>query len=229
MLKLPEKLIYNNAANIVSVLGVLPLCILFVDGGYKYIIPLIIYNNIMDDLDGILAIKMNIKSNFGAILDNLCDGISHCIFVMVVGMHFGGISVLASLIAVVSIMLRVVSRLVPSAVTGTGSPTNELIRHMMFVLLLAPLFDLNAAPFLIVVFTIHAVSMLVPYEMPYLIRSITKSATAIGLVNVALLIAWLVPFATPVIATCFILTYLYSFTDRGIKWLKTIKAPLTTL
>lgn len=225
MLKLPEKLFYNNAANIVSVLGVLPLCILFVDGGYKYIIPLIIYNNIMDDLDGILAIKMNIKSNFGAMLDNFCDGISHCIFVMVVGMHFGGISVFASLIAVVGIMLRVVSRLVPSAVTGTGSATNELIRHIMFVLLLAPLFDLNAAPFLIVVFTIHAVSMLVPYEMPYLIRSITKSATAIGLVNVALLIAWLVPFATPVIAICFILTYLYSFTAGGIKWLKTIEMP----
>ncbi len=229
MLKLPEKLIYNNAANIVSVLGVLPLCILFVESGYQYIIPLIIYNNIMDDLDGILAIKMNIKSNFGAMLDNLCDGISHCILVMAVGMHFGSISIAASLIAVIGIMLRVVSRLVPSAVTGTGSPTNELIRHMFFVLLLAPLFDLNATPLLVAVFTIHAVSMLVPYKMPYLIRSITKSATAIGMINVALLIAWLVPFATPVIAGGFILTYLYSFTTGGIKWLKSIKTSLTAL
>jgi len=165
---------------------------------------------------------MNIKSNFGAMLDNFCDGISHCILVMAVGMHFGGISIAASLIAVTGIMLRVVSRLLPSAVTGTGSPTNELIRHMFFVLLLALLFDLNATPLLIAVFTIHAVSMLVPYKMPYLIRSITKSATAIGLINVALLIAWLVPFTTPVIAAGFILTYLFAFTVGGVKWLKSI-------
>ena len=215
MLKLPEKFIYNNTANIVSVLGVLPLCILFVEGGYQYIIPLMIYNNIMDDLDGILAVKMNIKSDFGARLDNLCDGISHCIFVMAVGMHFGGICAAAGLIAVVGIMLRVVSRLAPSAVTGTGSPTNELIRHILFVLLLTPIFDLNASLLLSAVFVLHAVSMNMPYQMPYLIRSITKSATAIGLVNAALVTAWLFPFATPFIAACFILTYLYSFYMPG--------------
>ncbi len=90
MIKFPEKLIYNNAANIVSILGVLPLSILFLEGGYQYLIPLIIYNNIMDDLDGILAVKMNIKSVFGATLDNLCDGISHSILILIVGMHFGG-------------------------------------------------------------------------------------------------------------------------------------------
>ena len=229
MLKLPEKIIYNNAANIVSILGVLPLCILFIEGGHQYLIPLIIYNNIMDDLDGILAVKMNIKSDFGARLDNLCDGISHCIIVMAVGMNYGVICAAAGLITVAAIMIRVVSRLAPSAVTGVGSPTNELIRHILFVLLLAPLFGLNAVPLLIAVFTIHAVSMIVPYKMPYLIRSITKSATAVGLVNVALVMAWLVPFATPVIAACFILTHLYSFTAGGIKWLKTTKTPLTVL
>ncbi len=217
MLRSGLKLLYNNAANIVSVLGVLPLCILFTEGGYQYIIPLIIYNNIMDDLDGILAVKMNIKSNFGATLDNLCDGISHTIIVMAVSMHFGGIAAAAGLIAVAGIMLRVVSRLSPSAVSGAGSPTNELIRHMMFVLLLAPLFNLSAAPLLVVVFTVHAVSMLVPYKMPYLIRSITKSAAAIGMINLALVTAWLVPFTTPLIAASFILSYLYSLADGGIK------------
>ncbi len=219
MLKLPGKFIYNNAANIVSVLGVLPLCILFTEGGYQYIVPLIIYNNIMDDLDGILAVKMNIKSDFGARLDNLCDGISHCIIVMAVGMNYGVVCAAAGLIAVAAIMIRVVSRLAPSAVTGTGSPTNELIRHILFVLLLTRIFDLNVSLSLSALFILHAVSMNVPYQMPYLIRSITKSATAIGLVNVALVIAWLFPLATPFIAACFILSYLYSFTYRGIKWL----------
>jgi phosphatidylserine synthase len=229
MLKLPEKIIYNNTANIVSILGVLPLCILFLEGGYQYLLPLIIYNNIMDDLDGILAVKMNIKSTFGAILDNLCDGISHSIFVMAVGMHYGGICAAAGLIAVVGILLRVVSRLKPDAVTGTGSPTNELIRHTMFILLLAPMFDLNVASLLTIVFTLHAVSMLVPYQMPYLIRSITKSATAIALVNIALITAWLVPFAAPLIASCFLLTYLYSFITGGIKWLNGTGTSLSAL
>ena len=221
VLKLPGKYIYNNAANIVSILGVLPLCILFTEGGYQYIIPLIIYNNIMDDLDGILAVKMNIKSDFGARLDNLCDGISHCAIVMAVGMHYGIICAAAGLIAVTGVMLRVVSRLAPSAGTGTGSPTNELIRHILFVLLLTPLFDLNASLLLSVVFILHAVSMNGSYQMPYLIRSITKSATAITLVNVALITAWLFPFATPFIAACFIFTYLYSFIYRGIRWINT--------
>jgi phosphatidylserine synthase len=220
MLQLPENFIYKNTANIISILGVLPLCILFIDGGYQYLIPLIIYNNIMDDLDGILAIKMSIKSEFGAMLDNLCDGISHSIIVMAVGMHYGSICAVASLIAVVGILLRVVSRLIPSSVTGTGSPTNELIRHILFVIILAPIFDLSAVPLLTIIFVMHAVSMLVPYRMPYLIRSITKSATSIGLVNIALLTAWLVPFATPVIAACFFLTYLFSFLTGGVKLLR---------
>ena len=219
MIKLPEKLIYNNAANIVSILGVLPLSILFLEGGYQYLIPLIIYNNIMDDLDGILAVKMNIKSTFGATLDNLCDGISHSIIILTVGMNFGGTCAAASLIAVTSLMIRVVSRLNPSStVSGAGSPTNELIRHIFFVLMLASLFDLNAAPLLIIVFTLNALSMLVPYQMPYLIRSITKSATAIGLVNVSLVIAWLIPSSVPFIAAAFLLSFLYSLINGGIKW-----------
>ncbi len=218
-----NKFIYRNTANIVSILGLLPISILFLDNGYKYIIPLIIYNNIMDDLDGILAIKMNIKSSFGAMLDNLCDGISHSIFVMAIGMHYGGICAVVSLIAVTGILLRVVSRLIPSTVTGTGSPTNELIRHMLFVLILASIFNLNVPLLLTAIFLLHSVSMLVPYKMPFLIRSITKSANSIGLVNVALIIAWLVPFAAPVIAAGFFLSYLYSFFTVGYKYLSMSK------
>ena len=68
-------------ANVVSILGVLPICILFGEHGYDYLLPLIVYNNIMDDLDGVLAAKLNIKSNFGARLDNVCDAIAHSVFV----------------------------------------------------------------------------------------------------------------------------------------------------
>jgi len=231
------RIIYDNLANTVSILGVLPLCLLFLENGAQYLIPLMIYNNFMDDLDGILAAKLHIKSEFGAILDNVCDAFSHTVFVMLVAMQYGNITshaslltaviALSGLLAAVVIVLRVVSRLVPAPVTGTGSPTNELIRHLLFVLLLANNYGFNPALILIVTFVLHAVSMLVPFQMPYLIRSLTKSATAIGLINVMLVVAWLLPKATRVIAACFVLSYLYSFLTSGIKWFRQAKTEVS--
>ena len=84
----PRNILLRNLANIVSLLGVLPICILFGEHGNKYLFQLIIYNNVMDDLDGVLAVKLNIRSNFGALLDNVCDAIAHTVVVMVVGIHF---------------------------------------------------------------------------------------------------------------------------------------------
>ena len=215
---------YGNLANAVSILGVLPLCLLFLNDGFQYLIPLIVYNNFMDDLDGVLAGKLNIRSEFGAILDNVCDAFSHTLFVMLVVMQYTDITaganivtvalVLTGLGATTALLLRVVSRLSPERTTGTGSPTNELVRHLLFVLLLENIYDFTAAPVLIAVFALHAVSMLAPFRMPYLIRSLTKSATAISLVNVAIVVAWLVPSTTLMIAACFVISYLYSF-GRG--------------
>ena len=81
--------IYRNLANATSILGVLPLVLLFLDDGYRYLIPLIIFNNVMDDLDGILATRLNIRSRFGGDLDNVCDAVAHTILVLAVGAHFG--------------------------------------------------------------------------------------------------------------------------------------------
>ena len=55
------------------------------------------------------------------------------------------------------------------------------------------------------------------------IRSLTKSATAISLVNVALVLAWLVPDTTLIIAGCFVISYLYSFGLGAVTWLKQVK------
>ncbi len=203
-------LIYTHLANAVSILGVLPLCLLFQEGGYQYLIPLMIYGNVMDDLDGILAAKLNIRSDFGAFLDNVCDAIGHSILVMFIGMHFGGICATASLLGVAAIVLRSVARLAPGQVSGTGSPTNELIRHTFFVLLLAEIFGFSAVPYLTVAILLNTMTMLLPYKLPYLIRSMTKSARAIFFVNVALLVAWLAPPTTLYIAIVFFSTYLYS-------------------
>lgn len=209
MLKRFGTIVYEHIPNIVSVLGILPLALLFVDDGYQYIIPLIIFNNIMDDLDGILATQLELKSDFGAKLDNVCDAVAHALFVMVIGMHYGLICGFIGLIAVAAILIRVVSRLTSS--DGTGSPTNELIRHVLFTLLLAELFGFDPALLLIAVFIINTISMLWPYSMPYMIRSQAKTVFAVGMVNVLLILAWLIPYATPIIAGMFIFSYLYSF------------------
>jgi len=219
----------RNLANIVSLLGVLPICILFGENGYKYLLPLIIYNNVMDDLDGVLAAKLNIRSEIGALLDNVCDAIAHAVFVMVVGMHFAqeaghpymsGFCLAASLLTTVAMVLRVVTRIDPSSTAGTGSPTNELIRHMFFILLVAQIFEFNPTALLSATFLLHGVSMLVPFKMPYLIRSLTRSAGAIAMVNVALLLAWLLPSVTPFVAASFGVSYLASFAAGGFRWIR---------
>jgi phosphatidylserine synthase len=230
-----RNLVVRNLANIVSILGVLPICILFGEHGYQYLLPLIIYNNVMDDLDGVLAGKLNIRSNLGALLDNVCDAIAHTVFVMVVGMHFfeeagnlylGGFCLAGALLATASIILRVATRIDPASATETGSPTNELIRHILFVLLVAQIFAFDPTPYLSATCILHAVSMLVPFKMPFLIRRLAKSAVAIGAVNVALLVAWLLPSVAPVVAVSFVATYLASFAAGGIRWLRKADASL---
>ena len=210
-LLLARKFIYKNLPNIVSVLGVLPLSILFLENGFQYLVPLIIYNNVMDDLDGILASKLNLKSQFGGVLDNVCDAVAHIIFVMILGIHYGTVCSLAGLVAVAAILIRVTSRITVSAKVSTGSPTNELMRHMLLILLTANYFEFSPVPLLAIVLILNAVSMLLPYPMRYMIRTLTTSASAIGLVNISLIVAWWVPFAAPVIAFCFFALYLYSF------------------
>jgi phosphatidylserine synthase len=215
--------LYRNLANAVSILGILPICILFTEDGYKYLIPLIVFNNIMDDLDGVLAGVLNIRSKFGANLDNLCDVVAHTVFVMMVGTHYGGFCLGFSLVAALSILLRVTVRLDPTSATGTGSPTNELMRHIFFILLLAEIFDFGPSPVLAVAFSLNAVSMLVPFALPYLLRSLAKSKLAIGAINIALVVAYLVSEATPVIAACFFLLYVFSLAVACGKRLKTTR------
>ncbi|GMQ92373.1 MAG: hypothetical protein BMS9Abin11_1700 [Gammaproteobacteria bacterium] len=212
--------IYRNLANATSILGVLPLVLLFLEDGYRYLIPLIIFNNVMDDLDGILAAKLNIRSRFGADLDNVSDAVAHVVLTLVVGAHFGGLVLVASTIAAASVILRVTTRVNPDGQTGNGSPTNELMRHMLFVLLLTQIFNMDAGLYLILMFMLHAVTMMAPFKLTVMIRGLAKTATAVAFVNAALVVAWLIPAVTPFIAAAFIGTYLYSFIVGGGQWLK---------
>lgn len=215
-----KNFLYRNLANITSILGVLPLALLFFDGGYRYVIPLIIFNNVMDDLDGVLAAKLDIRSRFGADLDNVCDAVAHVALALAVGAHFGGMVLIVSAIAASSIILRATSRLNPEASSGGGSPTNELMRHLLFVLLLTQMFDVDPELYLSLMFILHSVTMIAPFRLPVLIRGLAKTATGVALVNVALVAAWLIPGITPLIAAVFIATYLYSFVVGGAHWQK---------
>jgi phosphatidylserine synthase len=211
--------LYRNIANITSILGVLPLAVLYLDNGYQYLIPLILFNNVMDDLDGILATKLNIKSRFGADLDNVCDAVSHIAITLAVGVHFGGLVLAMSGIASIAIIVRATSRLNPETPSG-GSPTNELMRHLLFILLLSAVFDFNPEYVLVLVLLLNTLSMSLPFKMTTMIRSQAKTATLVVLVNIALILAWLLPATTIFIATIFIVSYLYSFFIGGTSWLK---------
>ena len=144
---------------------------------------------------------------------------------MVIAMHHGVVCGAVSVVAILAIELRVVSRLRPGARPASGSPTNELVRHMLFILLLAETYAFDATPYLIAAFILHAISMIAPLPMPYLLRSMTKSAVAIAMLNLALLSAWLLPISTPVIAACFFVSYVLSFIAGAIRWLAPPKLP----
>jgi phosphatidylserine synthase len=221
------RFLYRNLANAISILGVLPVVLLFLDDGYRYLLPLIIFNNIMDDLDGVLATKLNIRSRFGVGLDNVCDGVAHVALALSVGAHFGGIVLVCSTVAAGSIILRVASRVDPDRGTGGGSPTNELMRHLLFALLLAQTMGFDPGPVLIPVFLVHSLSMLVTIRMSALLRAQAKSAAAVGLVNAALVAAWLTPVVALPVAGAFLATYSYSFFAGGIQWLTRRRARST--
>ncbi|NOZ09777.1 MAG: hypothetical protein GXP09_01845 [Gammaproteobacteria bacterium] len=215
-----RRFIHPNWANAVSILGVLPLALLFLEDGYRYLFPLIIFNNVMDDLDGVLATKLNIRSRFGANLDNVCDAVAHVALVLVVGAHSGGLVLMVSMVAAASIILRVTSRLNPDTATGCGSPTNELMRHMLFVLLLTQIFEVDPGFYLVLTFVLHSLTMIVPFKLTVLVRGLAKTAVAVTFVNVALVAAWLMPTVTLPIAAVFFATYLYSFIVGGGQWLR---------
>lgn len=218
--KTTMKFLYRNLANIISILGVLPLALLYLEDGYQYLLPLIVFNNIMDDLDGIAAAKLNIRSRFGADLDNVCDAVAHVAIALAVGVHFGGGVLAMSVIAASTIILRATSRLNPES-SGGGSPTNELMRHLLFTLLLSMIFEFDPEIPLIVVLLLNTISMSVPFKMTAMIRSQAKTVSLVVLVNIVLVVAWLLPIAVPYISAPFFVAYLYAFSRGGIQWIKT--------
>ncbi len=201
-------------------MGLLPLFVLLREEAFAYLCGLIVFNNFMDDLDGILAKKMGLRSEFGAGLDNVCDAVAHILIATVVGFHYGGVVLAAGLLSTVAILVRVVQRVAPSPPTATGTPTNELMRHLLLLTILQASFGIDVTPYLVAAYLLNSASMLVPFAMPHLVRAMTKSATAILCVNVALVLAWRIPATAPFIAAAFLGAYLCSFVVGAVGWLR---------
>ncbi len=118
------------------------------------------------------------------------------------------------------ILLRTTARVDPSSDAGGGTPTNELMRHILFVVVLARTYDFDPAWALSAVFVLNSFSMLAPFEMPHLVRSRATTATRVAILNLALLVAWLIPHAVAIIAAPFFATYLYSLVVGMLRWLR---------
>jgi len=208
--------IYKNCANFISLLGLAPVCLLFYDGGFQFIVPFIIYNNIMDDLDGMVAKKLGIRSQFGANVDNICDAVAHSAIVIAVGTHFGGVLIVFSLVAAFSIVLRTANRIEPNSIAGEGSQTNELLRHAMFILLIGEMVELNVVPVLAVIFLMNSISMLLPIRLPFMFAHYAKTPASMAWFNISLMLAYWVQPLTYLIGAAFFMTYIYSFSKALI-------------
>ncbi len=210
--------IYRNSANVVSILGVLPLCLLLRPGGGELLPALIVFNNFMDDLDGILARVLRIRSRFGALLDNVCDAVAHSLIVLVVGLLYGDFVLLLAALAVVGILIRIVRRVDDLDRPSRGSPTNELMRHLFLILLLEQVYQVELAWAAGALMVLNTVSMLVPFRLPNLIRSRTTTTSGVLLVNVALVVAWRLPPALPIVAILFLGAYLWCLGVETYRW-----------
>ncbi len=147
-----------------------------------------------------------------------CDAVTHILIAMVVDARYGGVVLAPSLLSAVAILIRVVQRVDPSHVSGMGTPTNELMRHLLLLTVLQQAFGFDITPYLFAAYLWNSVSMLVPFAMPHLDRSKARTATAVLGVNVVLAAASFAPATVPFVAAAFLGTHLYSFAAGCLGW-----------
>ena len=59
--------------------------------------------------------------------------------------------------------------------------------------------------------------------MSGLLRGQANSVVAVAFVNIALIVAWLIPVVSPIVAAAFGVTYLYAFVRGGSQWFRNMK------
>jgi phosphatidylglycerophosphate synthase len=212
--------IYRNVPNAASVLGVAPLVLLCAEDGRRLLPALILYNNFMDDLDGTLARTLDLRSDYGGTLDNLCDTAAHILLAFAVGACYGPPAMGAAAVAAAAILVRMATRITLGPRATNGSTTNELMRHLLFLLLLDRAYHVDVSALVVLTLLAHAVTMVVPFPMPYLLRTMAKTTAPIFLINVALVGAALLPWAILPVATAFWASYLVTLVVSGVRYLR---------
>jgi phosphatidylglycerophosphate synthase len=211
---------YRNLPNAASVLGVAPLGLVFAEEGRRLLPWLILYNNFMDDLDGTLARTLDLRSDFGGTLDNLCDTAAHILLALAVGGCYGAAALAAGGVAAVAILVRMATRITLGPRAKNGSTTNELMRHLLFLVLLDRGFKVDVSMLVVITLLAHAVTMVIPFPMPWLLRTMAKTTAPILLINVALVGAALAPWAILPVAIAFWASYLVTFVVSGARYLR---------
>ena len=89
------------------------------------------------------------------------------------------------------------------------------MQHLLLLTILQQFFGFDITPCLVAAYRLNSESMLVPFAMPYFVRSNAKTVTTILGVNAALAVACCVPVTAPFMAAAFLGTYLYSFVVGG--------------
>jgi phosphatidylserine synthase len=212
--------IYRNLPNAASVLGVAPLGLVFAEDGRRLLPWLILYNNFMDDLDGTLARTLDLRSEFGGTLDNLCDTAAHILLAFAVGGCYGAPAVAAAAVAATAILVRMATRISLGPRATNGSTTNELMRHLLFLLLLDRAYQVDVSTLVVITLLAHAMTMVAPFPMPYLLRTMATTTAPILLINVALVGASLLPGAIVPVATAFWASYLVTLVVSGARYLR---------
>src|SRR5262245_42943480 len=200
----------GNLPNVASVLGAAPLVLALGPDGQALLPLLLRYNSAMDGLDGRLARARRAESAFGASLDNLWDAVAHVLLAMAVAGPRGGAAQAASALACAAILLRMTWRLRADARSGCGSTTNELMRHLLFILLAERALGRDLSGLVTAVLAVHAATLVAPFPMPYLIRTLARTPARIALVNASLVAAWLWPPALALAALAYGGSYLVS-------------------
>jgi phosphatidylserine synthase len=152
-------LIKSQAANSISLLGIIPVFLLLYPQMYSYFPLIASFNILADDLDGIVARSMGTNSERGRFIDILCDAFSHIVLLMAAAKNHGFFIKLLALTALVSMISRLASSSLKKVGKFNGTTTNEYVVSMHLVIALELLWGVNLEVLLAILTVVSIVTL----------------------------------------------------------------------
>ena len=110
---------------------------------YHYLPLIAAINLLADDLDGMVARRLNVSSEFGRYLDLVCDTASHSFLLMVVAANHGALSIIIAPVILMSMFYRLSKSASQTIGKDNGTTTNEYIVSLQLVVALELSWDLD--------------------------------------------------------------------------------------